>query len=733
MVFVFFFCYVCHAKLRVFVSRWLLPHFFISGKFMKNRTHRLLIAFLVLLLSHAGHGYGKDSQGFDQKRNQMIGYMLDKQLPAIHFSDRKMNDALSMAAFDLYMKQLDFQKRFLLSKDVKELRPFAVHIADNLEHGTIVLPAAGYDIMKERIGQVEKMADQILAAGFDVNQDEVYETDPEKLMYADDLNALKDRWRKIMKGQVISRYLDLVEDQKKAKVKLSDDELWKQAKEKVAKVNKEFFLRLHQETLQDHYDRFFNSVARAFDPHTNYLPPDKKEDFDIQMRGSLEGIGALLREEDGLIKVVRIIPGSASAKQGLLQAEDTILQVAEKGAEPVEITDMRLSDAVRLIRGPKGTEVRLTVKKPDGTKESIPIIRDVVQIEETFVKDTVLDSPDGGKIGYILIPSFYRDFEKTKNGGDARNSTDDTRKALDDLKKTNTEGIILDLRNNGGGSLVDAVDIAGLFIKSGPIVQVKNSYGTTRILNDDDEKIEYSGPLVVLVNQFSASASEIVAAALQDYKRAIIVGGAHTHGKGTVQTIINLNENMPVLQFKKFDDLGALKVTIQKFYRITGGSTQYKGVESDIVLPNLFQHLKSGEKYLEYSLPWDHVGPVEFTPFSGKSFDLDTIRRKSLQRAEHEEGLKIIASEAKKADERSKQTAVSLKLSDMRQKMEEARQERKKVGAQYRKYQGVMDEDEPSETDGKGTKKDDAPNWKEEIKQDPYIGEAKNIIIDMGK
>ena len=698
---------------------------------MKKFILRSLAVVFAILLFTTAPAQAKDTQGVDQKRNQLIGYMLDKQLPAIHFSDRKMNKTLSVAAFDLYLKQLDYQKRFLLSKDVKELRSFGPYLADNLEHGTIVLPATGYDIMKERIGQVEKMVDQIMAAGFDVNRDEVYETDPEKLTYVDDLKGLKDRWHKIMRGQVISRYLGLVEDQKKAKEKLSDDTLWKQAKEKVAKVNKEFFLRLHQETLQDHYDRFFNAVAKAFDPHTNYLPPDKKEDFDIQMRGSLEGIGALLREEDGLIKVVRIIPGSPSAKQGRLQAEDTILQVAEKGAEPAEITDMRLTDAVRLIRGAKGTEVRLTVKKPDGTKETIPIIRDVVQIEETFVKDTVIDSPDGGKIGYILIPSFYRDFEKTKNDDNARNATDDTRKALEDLKKTKIEGVILDLRNNGGGSLVDAVDIAGLFIKSGPIVQVKNSYGTTRVLDDDDDGIEYNGPLVVLVNQFSASASEIVAAALQDYKRAVIVGGAHTHGKGTVQTIINLNDNMPLLQFKKIDDLGALKVTIQKFYRINGGSTQYKGVEPDIVLPSLFQHLKSGEKYLEYSLPWDKVGPVAFTPYGGKPIDLDMIRKKSLQRREHDEGLTVIAEEAKKAEERSKQTAVSLKLVDIRQKMEEARRERKRVGAHFQKYQEGMGDDDQSEIDGKDAKKYEVPDWKEEIKKDPYIGEAKNIIIDM--
>lgn len=700
---------------------------------MKNPITRFAATFLALLLLTAGTVAAKDTQETQsqaRKRNQLIGYMLDKQLPAIHFSDKKMDASQSEASFTLYMKQLDYQKRFLLMKDITALKAFSTHIADNLEHGTMVLPDASFDIMKERIGQVEKMVDQIMAHGFDVNRDETYETDPEKLAYADNLEALKDRWRKIMKVQVMSRYIQLGEDQVKAKKKLSDAALWKEATEKVTKVNKEFFFRLHQETLQDYYDRYFNAIARSFDPHTNYLPPDKKEDFDIHMRGSLEGIGALLREEDGFIKVVRIIPGSPAAKQGHLQAEDTILQVAEAGAEPVDITDMRISEAVRLIRGPKGTEVRLTVKKPDGTKEVIPIVRGVVQIEETFVKDTVIDSPDGGKIGYILIPSFYRDFEKSKNGGNARNATDDMRKAIDDLKKTKIEGIILDLRNNGGGSLVDAVDIAGLFIKSGPIVQVKNTYGTTRVLDDDDDNIEYDGSLVVLVNQFSASASEIVAAALQDYKRAVIVGGAHTHGKGTVQTIIDLNENMPILQMKKYSDLGALKVTIQKFYRVTGGSTQYKGVVPDIILPSLFQHLKSGEKYLDYSLPWDQVGPVDFTPYSGKPLNLDTLEKRSKERVQHEEGLQIIAEEAKKATERSKQTEISLKLAEMRKKMDEDRKERDKIGSQFRKYQERMGDGERSGLEGK---KGEVPDWKEEVKTDPYISEAKNIIVDMEK
>lgn len=315
-------------------------------------------------------------------------------------------------------------------------------------------------------------------------------------------------------------------------------------------------------------------------------------------------------------------------------------------------------------------------------------------------------------------------------GSKGRNSTDDTLQEIENLKKQKVDGIVLDLRDDGGGALVDAVDITGLFIKSGPVVQVKNSFGDKRVLSDTDDKIYYDGPMVVLVNKFSASASEIVAAALQDYKRAVIVGGKHTHGKGTVQTIIDLNENIPLLHLKKYDDLGALKVMIQKFYRVTGGSNQWKGVESDIVLPNLFEHIKSGERYLDYSLPWDSIESVPFTAWTDKPFDLDRLRQKSLARVANDEGFKIIAEEAVKAAERAEHTVVSIDLEDMRSKREESRLMREKVGAHYRKYreeQEIDGEFEESEDD----KADPREVWLKNVNEDPYIREAVNIVGDM--
>ena len=696
---------------------------------LRNRflTVTLLVAFLTAPLAFSR----TDAPEIDTSRNKLIGYMLSKQLPVMHFSDKVMNDELAFAAFDLYLKQLDYQKRFLLQSDVDALSVLAPGIDNNLLKGNSILPDVGYEKLTRRIKEIKKMSEELLAAGFDYNREESYETDPDKLKYAGSLTDLKERWRKLLKAQIISRYLDLSEEQAKDTEgeKKSDKELWKEAEEKIAKRNANFFNRMDQETLQDHYDRFFNAIARAFDPHTNYMPPASKEDFDIHMRGSLEGIGALLREEDGYIKVVRIIPGSASARQGLLQAEDVILRVGQDNEEPVEITDMRLRDAVRLIRGPKGSIVRLTVKKTDATKVVIPIQRDVVQIEETFVKSTLLESPDGSKVGYVLIPGFYRDFEKTRSGSDARNSTDDTRKEIEKLKKEGISGLILDLRNNGGGSLMDAVDTSGLFVKTGPVVQVKNSYGNKRVLSDNDPGIVWDGPLLVLVNQFSASASEILAAALQDYGRAVIVGGAHTHGKGTVQTLIDMNENIPLLHLRKYDDLGALKVTIQKFYRVTGGSTQYKGVVPDIILPSLFQHLKSGEKYLDNSLPWDQVDPVPFTRYTKNHYDLEGVIAKSTKRVQEDDGLQVIADEAKKATERSEQTAVSLKLSDMKAKRDEAEIARDKIGVHYMKYRHQKDDENGVHPDD--NPENDKNKWKEEVKEDPYIHESLLILEDM--
>jgi carboxyl-terminal processing protease len=689
-----------------------------------------LPALLLALLLSIGAASGLATpDSYDANRAKLLGYVLKEQLTRHHYSHKALDDDLSQAAFGLYLKQLDGQKRFLLQKDVVRLQGYAKKIDDEISKGTIELPRVGAEIMARRIAVVRTLTEELLAGDFDFAKAETLETDPEKIDFCADDAELKERWRKTLKYQFISRFLSLQEDEaaKEGEKAPSAAELRKKAKEKVLKNQLEFFDRLERETEQDHLDRYFNAVTRAYDPHTNYLPPTEKEDFDISMKGSLEGIGATLQEEDGYIKVVRVIPGSAAARQGQLHAEDLILQVAQGTEEPVDVTDTRLRDAVTLIRGPKDSEVRLTVKKPDGTRLVIPIIRDVVQIDETFVKSTTLTDPRGKRtLGYIRIPSFYRDFQDSGTGGTGRNSTDDMRRELEKLAGQKIDGLIVDLRNNGGGALTDAVSIAGLFIKEGPVVQVRSSYGEMKVLADEDPSISYSGPLVVLVNQFSASASEILAGALQDYGRALVLGGDHTHGKGTVQAVIDLDRMVPFRNMDKYKPLGALKVTIQKFYRVSGDSTQYRGVVPDIVLPDRLKHLKSGEQYIDYSLPWDKVEGTNYSRWPKIGASIEELRADSAARVAADKEFSTISEEARVAKERMDQSQQSLQIDDLRREREEARRLESEGKGLVSPHGAV-----PSAGDKEEEAADSADAWIAELAEDPYVLEAQSVLGDM--
>ena len=435
---------------------------------MFAKLNKIKIFLLVLIIGFLpANGWTKTAEDFDINRARLLGHMIQQQLSENHYSQKAMDDSVSHAAFDLYLKQLDFQKRFLLLQDVAYLKSFQDQIDDAIRRGRLDLPRIGHNLLNIRIEQIQDQLEDLLKEKIDPTVDEMVETDSEKLDFVATGKELRERWRKIIKFQILSRYINLREEEggvdEKGALKPVDEkteqELLGKALERVEKNIRSMLTRMLEETEQDHYDRYLNAITRAFDPHTNYLPPTSKEDFDIQMSGSLEGIGATLREDDGFIKVVRIIPGSAAYRQGQLEADDTILKVAEGSEEPVDIADTRIRDAVELIRGKKGTEVRLTVKKPDGRRVVIPIVRDVVEIEETFVKGTTtLDKQNGLKFGYVKVPSFYRDY----TGKTQRNCTDDLRDELKRLKKEKIAGLILDLRNNGGGSLADAVSMTGL-------------------------------------------------------------------------------------------------------------------------------------------------------------------------------------------------------------------------------------------------------------------------------
>ena len=686
----------------------------------------LLLSFLCVAPLAASPLTAKE---FDPQRAKLLGYTVSQLLMRHHYTHKSLDDDLSVAAFDLYLKQLDAQKRFLLTRDVKMLGAYESYIDNEIRRGEINLPIYSAQIMAERIPVVEKMIEELLAEPFDFTRQEDLETDNEKLEFCQTEDQLKERWRKTLKYQVANRYLDLKEEQEQpakeppaettegekgtdsapAK-KYTDDELRQQAREKVAERYEHLLSRMLKEKEEEHFDRYLNAVSRAYDPHSNYLPPDQKEDFDIHMRGSLEGIGALLREEDGYIKVVSLIPGGAAEQGGELESEDTILKVAEGNNEPVDITDTRIRDAVSLIRGPKGTEVRLHVKKADGSRRVISIVREVVQIQETFVK-SMLITPEGSdeSFGYLKIPSFYRDFQ---NGDkNARNVTDDTRAELNNLLKNDIHGLIIDLRNNGGGSLSDAVDTTGLFIKKGPVVQIKDSTGEIQVLSDNDPKQYYDGPIVILVNKFSASASEILAGALQDYHRAIIVGSKHTHGKGTVQAVLDLDDNLPFRNMEQYKPLGALKITIQKFYRVSGGSTQYRGIVPDIILPDRFEAVKSGEQYIDYSMPWDTIQSSNYKPLA-THFSLPSLQKDSAERIANDSDMQEIVKQAEETRQRIENTRHELTFDAIIA-------ERK-----------MLDEDHPlpDEPQDKAAKDED---WHKQVNEDPYVHEGMAIIHDV--
>jgi len=698
---------------------------------------KILLVLIVGLFSFSlapSHG-GDDPAKIEANRARLVSYILRNDLARYHFSKKKIDDQLSKDAFKLYIKQLDPQKRYLLKADVEKLNVYADRIDDEMITSTIQLPDLAAGIMNQRTAEVREMIREILTGDFTFTKDETIETDPDKIDFCGSLAELRERWRGTLKYQVLHRYLSLLEEEKTAekgdagktdKEAKSAGDTMKTAREKIVKNYETTFARLQQEKPRERYDRYFEAFSRAFDPHTDFMPPMDKEDFDIGMKGQLEGIGATLKEEDGYVKVVSIVPGGPAYRQGSLQPEDTILKVGEGKGEPIEITDMKLRDAIKFIRGKKGTEVTLTVRKPGGALVTFTVVRDVVQLEDGLVKGLLLnDDKTGRSFSYIKIPTFYRDFEKTRFGGGGRNSTDDVRKEIKKFDTGKISGLILDLRNNGGGALTDSVKTAGLFIKTGPVVQVKGIDGKVSVLSDDDPEIIYNGPIIVLVNKFSASASEILAGALQDYSRAVVIGGEHTHGKGTVQTILDLDDEIPFQNMEHMRPLGALRITTQKFYRITGDSTQYRGITPDIVLPDRYTGLKSGEQNLDYALPWDTIKTAAYEKWKDPVTQIPDLKSKSSQRVKTKKEFIEIDEYSKKTIEEQKKTVRSLNMEAAKQELEETRLLREKEKSPHgrkgpdKKSGGAVSEDEKKEF------------WNKEVREDAYVQEAVSVLIDL--
>jgi carboxyl-terminal processing protease len=615
-------------------------------------------------------------QGTPPRDQVVLGVML-QGLTQAHYQPEKLDDQFSQRVYDLYLKRIDVNKQLLLAPEVAQLSQFKTQIDDELRGGTHEFLDVTSALMAKRTLEIQALYRQLLAKPFDFAVQENWETDPTKATYAANAAEQREQWRKMLKYQTLARLSEMMDDETKKKDKplaatkvgaspantsdkvLTPTEMEAEARKRVLKYYDDAFADLLQTEPNDRLAAFADVIANTYDPHTNYFAPIVRDNFDIQMSGRLEGTGAQLQEDEGKLKVTDIVAGSASARQGELKVGDIILRVAQGAAEPVSVEGMRFDKAVKLIRGPKGTEVRLTVRKPDGATLVIPIIRDVVVIEETYAQSALIKQGTR-TYGYINLPGFYADF----SGKGGRSSAADVKAELAKLAKENVAGVVLDLRYNGGGSLRDAVDMGGLFVPSGPMVQVKTSRGAAQPVADTDPTVQYAGPLVVLVNKYSASASEILAAAMQDYRRAIVMGST-TYGKGTVQQVFDL-DNAVNAQANALKPLGSLKLTIQKFYRVSGGSTQFKGVTPDITLPDALTAVAKGEKESEYPLPWDEITPAKYQPANTLPASLDKLKAASAARVAASPGFKLITDASQRATERRKYTNLSLNLAAYR-------------------------------------------------------------------
>ena len=724
----------------------------------KNYKLLLVVTFVSLSLLAFKSNFSSSS---DPEKDKLLIELLTFVLEKGHYSPAAMDDEFSKGVYKDYIEALDPSKRFFLQADIDEFSKFELELDDQLLNKDLTFFDLTYTRLIQRIEESKSIYKSILNQPFDYTVDESFNTDYEKMPYAKNTSELKERWRKQIKLSTLSslvdrqeiqdsngiidkdlkavaaplgeesEFQDAAETENKKEVavskdkKKSFDELEKETRESSLKSLDEYFGFIKDLTRKDYFSVYLNSVTSKFDPHTNYLAPEDKERFDVSMSGKLEGIGARLQKKNDYTEISELISGGPAWRGKQLESGDIVIKVGQGNQEPIDVVGMRLDDVVKKIKGTKGTEVRLTVKKVDGTIKVISIIRDIVEIEETYAKSSIVEK-NGTKYGVIYLPKFYIDFEDR----DGRDAGKDIALEVARLKKEGVSGIVLDVRDDGGGSLSTVVDIAGLFIEEGPIVQIKSAGKRKEVLYDRDKKIEWDGPLVIMVNSFSASASEILAAAIQDYKRGIIIGSKQTYGKGTVQNVIDLNQ---FVRSSSVGDLGALKTTTQKFYRINGGSTQLEGVSSDIVMPDRYSYLKMGERDMKNAMPWDKIDPASYSTWlNNKNFN--QVIENSKNRIAKNPQFQLVEDNAKWIDSRSEDYVYSLNIDKfkMAQKQIEERAKMYKPLKNYSnqlKFNSLPYEIEIMAKDN--SLKEKRQRWHESLSKDIYVEEALNVLDDL--
>lgn len=709
---------------------------------MKGNYKFLLLALLIAFASCSFTNKKFEDPDKDKLLIQLITYVLDQG----HFNPQDINDDFSASVFEDYLTQLDPFKRYFFASDIKEFEVYKDQLDDQIKAYDLTFFNITHQRLLERIEESKKTYTDILEKPFDFSKVEDYSSDYEKLTYVKSKREMKERWRQQLKFSTIANYDDALaqrdtdletnslpesvfsaENEKpKSNDKKSLKVVEKESREATKRSLDELYDFIEDRQRKDWFAVYINAIVEEFDPHTFYFAPEDKDRFDVAMSGNFEGIGARLQKKMDAIMVNEIISGGPAWRQNQLEVGDQILKVKQGDEEKsVNIVGMRLDDAIKFIKGPKGTVVTLTLKKVDGTVQDINITRDIVELEETYAKSTTVIKDDK-KFGVINLPKFYINFQDY----DKRNAASDIKQEIERLKEEGIEGLVLDLRNNGGGSLQTVVDIAGLFIAEGPVVQVKTTGEPKEVLKDKDKAIIWDGPLVIMVNELSASASEILAAAMQDYKRAIVIGSKQTYGKGTVQNVLDLNR---MVRNNSNGDMGALKFTTQKFYRINGGSTQLEGVKSDVVVPDRYSYINIGEKDQDNPLAWDKIDAVDYELW-GDYYDYDTTISKSKARMADNEQLKLIDANAQWIKKIRDREVYSLNYSEYKKEMELNEEEAKRFEKLSQYETNLTFSSLPYELNL--MKKDSIleekrKRWHQSLAKDVYIEEALNVLNDL--
>ena len=689
--------------------------------FMK-RNLKYTIPALILV---AGAAFGfRYVQSANAEKESLVMRLVAEALQGVHYQPRAVDDAFSEDVFKAYLELLDGEKRFLYQSDYDRLAMHRLKLDDYFTSGNLSFFEESSSLWKQRRTEARRRYTRILAKPVDLTKARSLETDAEKRAYPKDSAAMDAFWADYLTSRVLDRLYDRAYEKKDSVNQaflpghpdFAANESEARAKE--LEIHNEWFDGLDELDRTDDFSYYINAYAAAFDPHTQYFPPQQQEAFEIEMTGQLEGIGAQLQQDGEFVTIASIVTGSACWRQGELEVGDKLLKVAQGDAQPEDVVGMRVNKVVTKVRGKKGTEVRLTVRKKDGTEKVIPIVRDIVEMEATFARSAML----GNSVGYIRLPKFYVDFFDESN----RDCAEDVRTELRALKAAGARGIIFDLRGNGGGSLPAAVGIAGHFIDKGPVVQVKTQGQRVRSYDDPTPGVEWDGPLVVLVDESTASASEIVAAALQDYGRAIIVGTTQTFGKGTVQNMMDFDRAAGPF-YAKYQPLGAFKLTIQKYYRVNGGTTQLDGVRSDVVIPDAFQHVAYGERELDFALAADKIPAAAYTPVAGNPKRAQAVAA-SQARVSANPDFARINDYSNYLREQEKNSGLPLKWDDFvadRRATEQAIKQFDREGAPTDTTVATMI------TPGKPEKAEEDRRWLRAVRRDPSIVESMRLLTDL--